>query len=95
LRGPALADLAISRLDVWWVLGPEGMEAFTQTYLGHRAIDFDDLPYWDLRAALRPMANLPEWAGPYASLDRPDISFEHMRSVLLEFIEDALGRAAK
>lgn len=87
LRGPALADVSVSRLDVWWVLGREAMEEFTERYLEFNAISLEGLGYWDLRAALRPMKNLDEWAGPYAALDRPDVTHESMRSVLLDFVE--------
>ncbi len=93
LTGPALADLAISRLDVRWILGREAMEAFTRRYLELRPMPLDDLVTWDLRAARRPMANLPEWAGPYAALGRPDVTFESLRSTLLESVDEALGRS--
>lgn len=91
LRGPAIADLAITRLDVAWVLGFEAMEDFTAHYLSLNAIDVSNLKYWDLRAALRPMPNLEEWAGPYAHLGRPDITHEGMREVLLKFVGAALS----
>jgi aminoglycoside phosphotransferase (APT) family kinase protein len=94
LLGPAIADLAISRLDVFWILGRAAMEEFTARYLACRPMDVAALPYWDLRAALRPMENLPEWAGPYSALDRPDITPEHLRAVLLEFVDQALTRMA-
>ncbi|MBX7131528.1 MAG: phosphotransferase [Fimbriimonadaceae bacterium] len=90
LRGPALADLSITRLDIRWVLGRRAAERFTDRYLKMRPLDLTDLTYWDLRAALRPMENLEEWAGAYAALGRPDVTYEHMRDVLLEFIDEAL-----
>lgn len=86
LLGPSIADLAISRLDVYWILGREAMETFTEAYLQINPIDLKDLRYWDIRAALRPMSNLGEWAGPYADLDRPDITPEYLRESFLEFI---------
>ncbi|MBX3097157.1 MAG: phosphotransferase [Fimbriimonadaceae bacterium] len=92
LRGPAIADLAISRLDVAWVLGFDAMQLFTQAYIARRPLDLTWLPYWDLRAALRPMSNLEEWAGPYGTLNRPDISEIHLREGLLRFVENALAR---
>lgn len=90
LRGPAVADLALSRLDVAWVLGFEAMEAFTAYYLEANPIDLRDLAYWELRAAMRPMGNLPDWVAPYAALDRPDITYDSMRDTLLTFIEGSL-----
>lgn len=92
LRGPAVADLAISRLDVAWILGFDAMEEFTRRYLELHPLNLDDLAYWDLRVSLRPMANMPDWAPPYAALDRPDITADSMRETLLEFIEGAKRR---
>ncbi|HRF61254.1 MAG TPA: phosphotransferase [Fimbriimonadaceae bacterium] len=92
LKGPAIADLAVSRLDMWWVFGREAMDHFTACYVACRPIDLGALRYWDLRAALRPMRNLEEWAAPYPSLHRPDIDTVGMQRGLLAFIEDALAR---
>lgn len=92
LKGPAIADVAISRLDMWWVFGREAMERFTERYLALRPMDVATLTYWDLRAALRPMRNLDEWSAPYPSLDRAEIDSDWMRSCLLTFVEDALSR---
>lgn len=92
LRGPALADLAISRLDVCWVLGREAMEAFTARYLELRPIDTGLLRYWDLRAALRPMRDLEAWVGPYAALGRTDVTVGHVAGVLAEWIAANLER---
>jgi Ser/Thr protein kinase RdoA (MazF antagonist) len=94
LTGPALADLAISRLDVAWALGFEAMEALTARYLWRRPLPTSELAHWDSRASRRPMANLPDWSAPHASLDRPDVTHGGMRSTLFEFIERALRRAA-
>ena len=92
LRGPALADLGVTRLDLWWAFGPEAAERFTNRYLSIHSIPVTDLVYWDLRAAMRPMTNLGEWAGPYQALGRPEITEAGMTSTLLAFIKDALGR---
>lgn len=92
LLGPAIADLSISRLDICWILGPEAMEDFTVRYVEMNPLDLHSLAYWDLRAAIRPMANLNDWAAPYASLNRSDITGPHMRRVLLEFVDSALRR---
>lgn len=92
LLGPASADVGLSRLDVAWVFGFDVMESYTEACLALNPAAGEDLLYWDLRACLRPMHNLAEWAGPYASLDRPDITFDSMRTVLLEFVDRALRR---
>jgi len=61
--GDPLADLANSRLEILWAFGIDAMQLFTEQYKSSTAIDFTDLPYWDLWAALRPAGKLSEWAG--------------------------------
>ena len=90
LLGPALADLAISRLDVRWILGRDAMLEFTTAYLDENPLPTEHLRYWDLRAALRPMSNLPDWAAPYAALGRPDITPDTLRDTLLTHIGELL-----
>jgi len=92
LRGPALADLAIARLDLWWALGRDAMDTFTAHYLRLHPIALDTLPYWDLRTALRPMGDLAAWPAPYAALGRHDITHATLRETLWVFIEEALGQ---
>lgn len=89
--GEPLRDLAVSRLDVLWILGPDAMAAFTRHYFSLFPLDATSLPFWDLRAALRPMENLPEWAATYPAFGRPDVTTETMRGHLLWFVEEALG----
>jgi aminoglycoside phosphotransferase (APT) family kinase protein len=60
--GDPLADVANSRLEILWAFGMEAMRLFTQRYQALTAVDFTDLPYWDLWAALRPAGRLSEWA---------------------------------
>ncbi|MCW5944055.1 MAG: phosphotransferase [Fimbriimonadaceae bacterium] len=92
--GEPLRDLAVSRLDTLWILGPEAMATFTRHYLSLIPLDATSLPYWDLRAALRPMENLPEWAATYPSFGRPDVTTETMRAHLLWLVERALQDSA-
>jgi aminoglycoside phosphotransferase (APT) family kinase protein len=61
--GDPLEDLANSRLEVLWAYGIEAMQSFTKQYRSVARIDFTDLPYWDLCAALRPAFRIAEWAG--------------------------------
>lgn len=94
LLGPAAADVAITRLDLSWAFGRDAMEAFTLRYQAQNPIADDELVYWDLRAARRPMSNLSEWDAPYTALNRPDVTADHLRAVLLEFVDDVLQRWA-
>jgi aminoglycoside phosphotransferase (APT) family kinase protein len=60
--GDPLADLANSRLEILWAFGIEAMHSFTHNYASQATIDFTDLPYWDLCAALRHASKSDEWA---------------------------------
>ncbi len=60
--GDPLDDLAIARLDLLWTFGLDAMQRFTDAYRALSAIDFTDLPYWDLYAALRPAGRIAQWA---------------------------------
>ena len=88
--GEPLADLAVSRLDLLWILGIEAMHEFTDSYQAKMALDLTDLPYWDLRISLRLVSILDECASGYPSLGRPDITAESMREGHSLFVEQAL-----
>lgn len=60
--GDPLADVANSRLEVLWAFGVEAMQRFTQEYQALTGFDATNLPYWDLCAAVRPIAKIGEWA---------------------------------
>ena len=59
--GDPLADVANCRLEILWAFGIEAMQRFTHQYQSMPTIDFTNLPYWDLCAALRPASKLSEW----------------------------------
>ncbi|MBO0780674.1 MAG: phosphotransferase [Ktedonobacteraceae bacterium] len=60
--GDPLADVANSRLEILWAFGIDAMQHFTHQYQSLNPIDFTNLPYWDLCAALRPIAQAAQWA---------------------------------
>lgn len=82
--GDPLDDLAITRLELLWNFGTEVMEQFTSLYRSMTAIDFTDLPYWDLYAALRPTGRIAEWA---ANAEREAV----MRAGHKQFVAQAFG----
>lgn len=90
--GNPLADFAISRLDLLWILGVEAMNTFTAHYQRLVDLDFSHLPYWDLAAALRPAGRLHEWAADWAALGRPDITEATMRAGHAWFVAQALAQ---
>ncbi len=96
-RGDPLADLAVARLDLLWAFGASVMDQFTRLYVARTGVRVDDLPGWDLVAALRPMSQLAKWATSYAEPPalRPDVSESTMRRDHRWFVEQAtrsLGR---
>lgn len=59
--GDPLADLGNTRLELLWAFGRDAMTQFTRLYQSLTTLDFTNLPYWDLCAALRPAGKLGEW----------------------------------
>jgi aminoglycoside phosphotransferase (APT) family kinase protein len=59
--GDPLSDVANCRLELLWTLGREAIAVFTEHYRALVHVDFTHLPYWDLRAALRPAGRLSKW----------------------------------
>jgi aminoglycoside phosphotransferase (APT) family kinase protein len=59
--GDPLADVANSRLEILWAFGIDAMHSFTHHYQSMTTIDFTHLPYWDLCAALRRVAQIAQW----------------------------------
>jgi aminoglycoside phosphotransferase (APT) family kinase protein len=96
--GEPLADLAISRLDLLWIFGLEAMNAFTRHYQSLLSLDYTQLPYWDLVAALRLVrlagANLAEWAAFFPPFGRPDITANTIRASYHFFIAQAFEKLA-
>jgi aminoglycoside phosphotransferase (APT) family kinase protein len=65
--GDPLDDAGNARLEILWAFGREAMEQFTRAYRAVMAgVDLAHLPYWDLRAALRPAGKLSRWGLPAA-----------------------------
>lgn len=96
--GDPLADLAISRLDMAWIFGIEALNSFTDHYKSMMAIDYSNLPYWDLSAALRLIrlagSDLAEWVAFFPPFGRPDITEQSMREDYRLFITQAFEKLA-
>ena len=86
--GDPLSDLGNSRLEMLLTLGIDAMDRFTERYLSMMPIDITDLPYWELCAALRPIAGMPGWG-----LD--DATLHSMRTGLKTFIDQAFDTLAR
>ncbi|WP_429842272.1 phosphotransferase family protein [Brevibacillus sp. FIR094] len=61
--GDPLSDLGNARLEILWAFGLDAMQEFTLHYQSSasKTLDYTQLPYWDLCAALRPASNLSDW----------------------------------
>ncbi len=59
--GDPLADVGNCRLELLWAFGAEAMMRFTEAYRRLTNLDWVNLPYWDLCAALRPAGKLHTW----------------------------------
>ncbi|AIZ46574.1 hypothetical protein QR90_09500 [Deinococcus radiopugnans] len=81
--GDPLADVGNARLELLFFLGPEAMHTFTDRYAVLSGADMAALPYWDLRAALRPCGRLGGW-GLEEGLER------QIRQRHLEFVGHVL-----
>jgi aminoglycoside phosphotransferase (APT) family kinase protein len=91
--GDPLTDFATSRLEIAWIFGPEAMATFSRHYQALLDLDYTNLPYWDLYAALRLArmagANLAEWAAFFPPFGRPDITEQTIRDDCRVFISQA------
>jgi len=96
--GDPLTDLAISRLDILWIFGIDALNAFMEHYRSLIAIDYTNLPFWDLYAALRLVrlagANLTEWAAFFVPFGRPDITEHTIREHYRLFVDQAFEQLA-
>lgn len=63
-RGDPLADVANARLEFLFAFGIDAMNDFTSQYQSMTSIDFANLPYWDLCAALGPCSRISTWGLP-------------------------------
>jgi aminoglycoside phosphotransferase (APT) family kinase protein len=81
--GDPLADLGNCRLELLWAFGVDAVTECTERYRSMTSIDFTNLPYWDLCAALRPCGKLSDWG-----LDTE--TEQHMRERHGLFVDQAI-----
>ena len=92
--GDPLSDLALSRLDLLWMLDEAAVDAFTAHYADLTDVDLTRLPEWDLWASLRPYGCLDLWSSGWPSFGRPDINAQTMAIKLKAFAQRAVERLA-
>ncbi len=92
--GDPLIDLALARMELIWIFGPDAMNSFTRRYLSLVSLDSDNLPYWDLHAASRLSrlvgSDLTEWTIFFAEYGREDITPSTVREGYETFVAQAL-----
>lgn len=97
--GDPLIDLAQSRSEIAWIFGPEALEQFTHHYQQRHPIDYSQLPYRDLCAALRQIRlvgdDLAGFADYFGGYGRSDITPTTIRHNLDIFIDCALARLTR
>lgn len=96
--GDPLVDLANSRLEIAWIFGPEAMNLFTRHYQSLIALDYANLPFWDLCAALRFIRlfadDLPSAAAFFTAFGRHDITAQTILNNYTIFINQAFAAFA-
>jgi aminoglycoside phosphotransferase (APT) family kinase protein len=90
--GDPLVDVANSRLEILWAFGVEAMQQFTHDYQSVNPIDFSNLPYWDLYAAMLPTKQLADWAAGWIDFGRPDVTEATLLAGHEWFIQHALNQ---
>lgn len=85
--GDPLSDVANSRIEILWAFGIDAMHRFTSAYQSTATVDWTDLPYWDLCAALRSVSQFGEWAAD-------DMAAQTMRKRHSLFIANAYKKLA-
>ena len=93
--GDPLFDLAITRLDTLWAYGADAVDLMTEVYQSEMDLDYQHLPWWDLRVSLRPMSNIGVWATSFPPLGRPDVTAETMSARHRWFVDTAIEKLGR
>jgi aminoglycoside phosphotransferase (APT) family kinase protein len=84
--GDPLADLSNGRLEILMFFGVESMNAFTHHYQSLApGLNYDNLPYWDLCASLRPAGQMADWGLDEATLQKLQTGHK-------QFIDQAMAK---
>ncbi len=91
--GEPLIDFAISRVETAVLFGTAACQQFSQQYQALMPIDYRDLAYWDLCAALR-MARLigsdmAQFCRFFAPFGRSDITPSYLQRTIADFVSQA------
>lgn len=94
--GDPLRDLAKSRSEIVWIFGFDAMQTFTHHYQSLLPLNEDNLPYWDLCAALRILrfaeGDLQKLTNYAAEFGRDDITAQTIHKHYRAFIDQAFTK---
>ena len=84
-RGDPMVDVALTRLELRYLLGPEGAERFTEAYGARAPVDLQRLALWDCYVASAALTYMGSWGLPEAEVS-------HMRREATAFVHEAAAR---
>jgi len=84
-RGDPMVDLALTRLELRYLLGPSGAERFTEAYGAQTPVDLPRLALWDCYVASAALTYMGSWGLPEAEVT-------HMRREATAFVHEAAAR---
>ena len=84
-RGDPMVDVALTRLELRYLLGPAGAEQFTEAYGARAPVDLQRLALWDCYVASAALVYMGSWGLPEAEVT-------HMRQEATAFLHEAAAR---
>ncbi len=84
-RGDPMVDVALTRLELRYLLGPESAERFTEAYGARAPVDLQRLALWDCYVASAALTYMGGWGLPEAEVT-------HMRQEATAFVHEAAAR---
>jgi len=84
-RGDPMVDVAVTRLELRYLLGPGGAERFTELYGARKPVDLPRLALWDCYVASAALTYMGSWGLPEAEVT-------HMRQEATAFVHEAAAR---
>ena len=84
-RGDPMVDVALTRLELRYLLGPGGAKRFTEAYGDREPLDLHRLALWDCYVASAALTYMGGWGLPEAEVT-------HMRREATAFVHEAAVR---
>ena len=80
-----MVDVALTRLELRYLLGPSGAARFTEAYGAQAPVDLPRLALWDCYVASAALTYMGSWGLPEAEVT-------HMRQEATAFVHEATAR---